>query len=126
MPQTVARPAVGGVSPQIIRIVAQGSSAELLAGSGTLVRARDRAELERAMRAAGIGVTPASGNAVLAGAGADDVGAAAVAAGVPLLELRPAGADGLEELFRSLTSNRTSDTPAGTVPAGQQVEEARA
>ena len=108
------------------RVVAQGSSAELLAGSGTLVRARNQVALERALHAAGIGVTPASGNAVLADAGADDLGAAAVAAGVPLLELRPAGADGLEELFRSLTSTRTPDSPAGTVPAGQQVEEARA
>jgi ABC-2 type transport system ATP-binding protein len=108
------------------RVVARGSSAELLGGSGTLVRALDRPALEGALRAAGIGVTEASGDALLAGAGADDVGQAAVAAGVPLLELRPAGADGLEELFRSLTSARTSDILAGTVPAGAQVEEARA
>jgi ABC-2 type transport system ATP-binding protein len=108
------------------RIVAQGSSAELLAASGTLVRARDRTALERALRRAGIGVRPGTGNALLADGGGDDIGAAAAAAGVPLLELRPAGGDGLEELFRSLTGPRTSDTPAGTVPAAPQVEEARA
>jgi hypothetical protein len=45
---------------------------------------------------------------------------------VSLLELRPAGGDGLEELFRSLTGSRTSDTQAGTVPAAPQGEEARA
>jgi ABC-2 type transport system ATP-binding protein len=111
------------------RVVAHGSSAELLAGNGTLVRASDQQALARALRAAGIGVTPATGSALLADAGADDIGAAALAAGVSLLELRPAGGDGLEELFRSLTGSRTSDTSAtqaGAVPAAPQVEEARA
>jgi ABC-2 type transport system ATP-binding protein len=108
------------------RIVAQGSSAELLAGSGTFVRARDRAALEQALRAADIQVTAGPAGALLATAGVDEVGVAAAEAGVALLELRPAGGDGLEELFRSLTGPHAGETPAGTVPAAQQVEEARA
>jgi ABC-2 type transport system ATP-binding protein len=107
------------------RIVAQGSSAELLAGSGTLVRALDRALLEQALRAAGITTTPGPAGALLAAGGADEVGSVAAAAGVVLLELRPAGGDGLEELFRSLTGH-AGGIPAGTDPAAQQVEEARA
>ena len=108
------------------RIVAQGSSDELLAGSGTVVRARDGAALRRVLDAAGIPVTAGPAGALLATAGVDDVGAAAAAAGVALLELRPAGGDGLEELFRSLTGPHAGEAPAGTAPAAQQIEEVRA
>ncbi|SOD97392.1 ABC transporter ATP-binding protein [Blastococcus haudaquaticus] len=104
------------------RIVAAGTTQELLAGSGTLVRARDRAALAAALAAAGIAVGGGSGDALVTDATADAVGEAAAAAGVVLRELRPAGGEGLEELFRSLTAG----SPAGTVPAAQQVQEARA
>jgi ABC-2 type transport system ATP-binding protein len=96
------------------RIVAQGSKEQLLAGKGTLVRGPDRELLHRALRAAGIPVTPGPEDALLADAEALAVGQAVAAAGVVLTELRPAGGEGLEDLFRSLTSS------GGT---GQQVEE---
>jgi ABC-2 type transport system ATP-binding protein len=96
------------------RIVAQGSKQELLAGTGTLVRSPDRALLARALQAAGIAVSPGPEDAVLAEAEPLAVGQAVAAAGVVLTELRPAGGEGLEDLFRSLT---------GHAGAGQQVQE---
>ena len=96
------------------RIVAQGSKQELLAGTGTLVRGPDRALLARALQAAGIAVSPGPEDAVLADAEPLAVGQAVAAAGVVLTELRPAGGEGLEDLFRSLT---------GHAGAGQQVQE---
>ncbi|WP_448612716.1 ABC transporter ATP-binding protein [Modestobacter sp. URMC 112] len=107
------------------RIVAQGSKAELLSASGTVVRAQDPAALDSALARAGIPSAPGAGGALVAEADPQAVGRAAAAAGVVLLELRPADGGGLEQLFRSLTG--ASDTvPAGTVPAAQQVQEARA
>jgi len=85
------------------RIVAQGSKQELLGGRGTVVRGPDRALLDRALRAAGIAVVPGEGDALVADAEPLAVGQAVAAAGVVLTELRPAGGEGLEELFRSLT-----------------------
>ncbi|WP_029432483.1 ABC transporter ATP-binding protein [Blastococcus sp. URHD0036] len=102
------------------RVVAQGSSEELLAGTGTLVRARDRAGLAGALGAAGLDVTDGPSGALVADGTAEAVGLAAAAAGVPLLELRPAGGDRLEELFRSLTT-----TPDGG-PSAPQTQESRA
>jgi ABC-2 type transport system ATP-binding protein len=96
------------------RIVAQGSKQELLADTGTLVRSPDRALLARALQAAGITVSPGPEDAVLADAEPLAVGQAVAAAGVVLTELRPAGGEGLEDLFRSLT---------GHAGAGQQVQE---
>jgi ABC-2 type transport system ATP-binding protein len=96
------------------RIVARGSKQELLAGKGTLVRGPDRALLQRALEVAGIGVSPGPEDALLADAEALAVGQAVAAAGVVLTELRPAGGEGLEGLFRSLT---------GSADGGQQVTE---
>jgi ABC-2 type transport system ATP-binding protein len=97
------------------RVVAQGGKDELLAGAGTLVRARDGAALAAALDAAGISATAAPDGGLLAAADADAVGLAAAEGGVALRELRPAGGEGLEELFRSLTS---SPAVAEAVPAG--------
>ncbi len=103
------------------RIVAQGSSEELLASTGTLVRARDLDALTGALATAGIGVVPGPAEALVADGPAEAVGIAAAQAGVPLLELRPAGGDRLEELFRSLTG-----PSAGGAPATPQMQETRA
>ncbi|SDG09119.1 ABC-2 type transport system ATP-binding protein [Blastococcus aurantiacus] len=104
------------------RIVAQGSSAELLASTGSLVRARDSAALTAALTAAGIGAVPGLADGLVADAPAEAVGLAAATAGVALLELRPAGGDRLEELFRSLTG-----PSAGTSPTtATQIQETRA
>jgi ABC-2 type transport system ATP-binding protein len=85
------------------RIVARGSKEELLGGRGTLVRGPDRVVLERALRTAGIAVAPGEGDGLVADADPLAVGQAVAAAGAVLTELRPAGGEGLEELFRSLT-----------------------
>ena len=104
------------------RIVAQGSSEELLAGTGTLVRARDREALSAALTTAGIGVVPGPSDGLVADAPAEAVGIAAATRGVPLLELRPAGGDRLEELFRSLTGPSTTASPT----TATQIQETRA
>jgi len=85
------------------RVVARGGMAELLATAGTRVRAEEPAALQRALAAAGIAARPASdGDALVAESGSREVGHAAAAAGVVLLELRPAA--GVEELFMALTA----------------------
>jgi ABC-2 type transport system ATP-binding protein len=100
------------------RIVAQGSKRELLAARGTVVRGPDREALGRALQAAGIAVVAADGDDLVADAEAPAVGQAVAAAGVVVTEMRPAGGEGLEELFRSLT---------GTAADGaQQVQEVAA
>jgi ABC-2 type transport system ATP-binding protein len=104
------------------RIVAQGSSEQLLASTGTVVRARDRAALTSALAAAGIAVVDGPADALVADGPAEAVGLAAAVGGVPLLELRPAGGDRLEELFRSLTGPSAGGAPATTT----QLQETRA
>ncbi|TFV51605.1 ATP-binding cassette domain-containing protein [Blastococcus sp. TF02A_35] len=104
------------------RLVAAGSKDELLAGTGTLVRARDRSALQQALSASGISTRPGDGDAVLASADPEQVGLATARAGVPLVELRPAGGAGLEELFRSLTHAG----PQGADGAAATVQETRA
>ncbi|XTZ18491.1 ABC transporter ATP-binding protein [Micromonospora echinospora] len=86
------------------RIVAQGGKDELLAGAGTLVRARDAQALGRALAAAGLSVTGSTDGGLLVRAEAGAVGQAAADAGVALTELRPAGSGGLEQLFLTLTA----------------------
>ena len=87
------------------KIVAQGSKQELLAATGVVVRGLDPAALHEALADAGLTATPGSDGALLVEAEAEAVGRAAAAAGVVLLELRPADTGGLEELFLSLTSS---------------------
>jgi ABC-2 type transport system ATP-binding protein len=99
------------------RVVAQGSKADLLRRRGSVVRGPDRAVLERALRTAGIGVAPGDGDALLADADPLAVGQAVAAAGAVLTELRPAGGEGLEELFRSLTGSADHATTQPTAVA---------
>jgi ABC-2 type transport system ATP-binding protein len=86
-------------------IAAQGSKTELLGRRGTVVRGPDRIVLVRALQAAGIAVSPGDDDALVADADPLAVGQAAAAAGAVLTELRPAGGEGLEELFRALTGS---------------------
>jgi ABC-2 type transport system ATP-binding protein len=86
------------------KIVAQGSKQELLAATGVVVRGLDPVGLHEALADAGLVATPGSDGALLVEAEAEAVGRAAAAAGVVLLELRPADTGGLEELFLSLTA----------------------
>jgi ABC-2 type transport system ATP-binding protein len=96
------------------RIVARGSKSELLAGAGTLVRALDDALLADALTRAGLDASPAADGGLRTSATPEQVGRAAAAAGVVLVELRAAGA-GLEDMFLELTSDTQRDelTPTG-------------
>jgi ABC-2 type transport system ATP-binding protein len=92
------------------KVVAQGAKSELLAASGTVVRSLDAAGLARALSAAGIEFSE-SPNGLVASAEAEQVGAAALAGGVALSELRSAEG-GLEELFLSLTADEGPESGA--------------
>jgi ABC-2 type transport system ATP-binding protein len=87
------------------RIVADGTKAELLNVAGTYVRGLDPAALRAALHAAGIEHTDSADDGFSVSADAEQVGRAAAAAGVVLLELRPAGSAGLEEMFLTLTAD---------------------
>lgn len=89
------------------RIVAQGDKNELLAGGGTVVRARDDGALRRALDAANLTAAD-SPDGLLVQADAEAVGQAAADAGVALAELRPAGGGGLEQLFLTLTAGEST------------------
>ena len=86
-------------------IVAQGTKDHLLAGSGTIVRARDAAALARAMESAGLSSTAHADGSVRTEASPDRVGEIALAAHVVLTELRAAEGAGLEEMFLELTAD---------------------
>ena len=86
------------------RIVAAGTKNELLASAGTYAGATDVAALAAALTTAGHSASPSLGG-VRTDADAAQVGRLALAAGVPLTELRPADGAGLEEMFLELTKN---------------------
>jgi ABC-2 type transport system ATP-binding protein len=90
------------------RIVAQGTKAELLQKAGTYVRAIDPSALAHALTSAGIASAPA-GEGLSTEASPEQVGKAAAAAGVALVELRPADGAGLEEMFLELTATTQRD-----------------
>ena len=90
------------------RIVAQGTKAELLAGAGTLVRTPDLASLAKALADSAISTSPLDG-ALRADAEPELVGKVALAAGIPLVELRGADGAGLEEMFLELTADTQRD-----------------
>jgi ABC-2 type transport system ATP-binding protein len=86
------------------RIVAQGDRDELLAGTGTLVRAADEAALARALRAAGLVARESAEGGLVVDADPAAVGRAALAGRVPLTHLGPSEGAGLEQLFFDLTT----------------------
>jgi ABC-2 type transport system ATP-binding protein len=97
------------------RIVAQGTKAELLQTAGTFVKASDASALANALTAAGITATSSGDGGLRTEATPEQVGKAAAAAGVALVELRPAEGAGLEEMFLELTGETQRDerTPEG-------------
>ena len=86
------------------RIVASGTKGDLLASAGTFAGAPDVTALAAALTTAGHSATPSLGG-LRTDADAAQVGRLALAAGVPLTELRPADGAGLEEMFLELTKN---------------------
>jgi len=93
------------------RIVAQGSKQELLSAAGTVVSSADNARLAGALAEAGIGASMSGGGSLHTDADTLQVGRIALAAGVPLTELRSADSAGLEEMFLELTAESQRDTP---------------
>ena len=90
------------------RIVAQGTQQDLLAGrSGVLVRTPDTARLAQALHQAGIIARLTPDGALLAETDLARVGAVAAQIGAPLLELRDAASNRLEDLFFNLTTEGT-------------------
>ncbi|MFD1861207.1 ATP-binding cassette domain-containing protein [Aeromicrobium camelliae] len=100
------------------RIVAEGRKEELLHAAGTYVQAvPDHAErLTTALQSAGITATPRDAG-LQTEATAEQVGRAAAAAGVALLELRRAEGAGLEAMFLQLTSDTQREQPTTGVSA---------
>ena len=86
------------------KIVAEGTKAELLQTAGTFVKAADPSALANALTAAGITAGPSGDGGLRTETDPATVGRAAAAAGVALVELRPADGAGLEEMFLQLTS----------------------
>ena len=97
------------------RIVAQGTKAELLHTAGTFVKASDAGALAQALTAAGMYNTPSGNGGLRTESTPEEVGRIAAAAGVALIELRPAEGAGLEEMFLELTGDtqREKSTPEG-------------
>jgi ABC-2 type transport system ATP-binding protein len=90
------------------RVVAQGSKEELLEARGAFVRATEREALLDALQREGVHAVP-SGAGFQCVADADLVGKIAAAAGIALVELRPADGAGLEDLFLQLTADTQRD-----------------
>jgi ABC-2 type transport system ATP-binding protein len=93
------------------RIVAAGTKSELLEAAGTFACAPDLASLATALIGAGHTAEPSLGG-VRTDADTAQVGRVALAAGVPLTELRPADGAGLEEMFLELTKDNAREEVA--------------
>src|SRR6476619_4159942 len=93
------------------RVQAQGTRAELLTESRTIVEADDLAALDAALHSAGLATHPADGGRRLVEAEPEVVARAAMTGGVVLRRLAPAEDAGLERLFFELT------TPAAGTPS---------
>jgi ABC-2 type transport system ATP-binding protein len=93
------------------RIVANGTKSQLLEAAGTFVSAPDLGTLSTALTAAGHTAESSYGG-LRTDADTGQVGRVALAAGVPLTELRPADGAGLEEMFLELTKDNAREDVA--------------
>jgi ABC-2 type transport system ATP-binding protein len=93
------------------RIQAQGTRAELLTASGTIVEAADLAGLDAALRRAGLATQLIDGDRRLVEAEPEVVARAASDGGVVLHRLAPAEGAGLERLFFELTASAGTSSP---------------
>jgi ABC-2 type transport system ATP-binding protein len=96
------------------RIQAQGTRAELLTESTTIVEADDLAGLDAALHRAGLATHPADGDRRLVEAQPEIVARAAMSAGVALRRLTAAEDAGLERLFFELTTSGAGTPPTHT------------
>ena len=99
-------------------IVAQGPKSHLLQSAGSLLRTADREILTRALSDSGISSSPVGADGLLAHADMAQVGKIAFAAGVPIIELRPAHGAALEDMFLELTAETQRDTTSNSQPEG--------
>ena len=93
------------------RIVAQGPVPELVDGLGAIARSLDDAALVAALEAAGHAAA-ATASGVVVEAEPVDVARIALAAGIVVTDLRPHGAQGLEDLFLRLTADDAREVAA--------------
>ena len=93
------------------RIVASGTKGELLASAGTYAAAPEPETLAAALTSAGHSAQLSLGG-LRTDADTAAVGRVALAAGVPLTELRPADGAGLEEMFLELTADNAREDVA--------------
>jgi ABC-2 type transport system ATP-binding protein len=93
------------------RIVAAGTKSELLEAAGTFAASPDLTTLGAALTGAGHTAEPSLGG-LRTDADTAQVGRVALAAGVPLTELRPADGAGLEEMFLELTKDNAREEVA--------------
>ena len=100
------------------RIVARGAKQDLLRSAGSVLRTHDRDVAARALLEAGVTSTPVGTDGLLAHAETAQVGTIVFAAGVPLIELRPADGAGLEEMFLELTAETQRDATSDHHPEG--------
>ena len=100
------------------RIVAQGAKSDLLRSAGSIARMTDREVVARALIESGVTWSPVGEDGLLTQADAEQVGKIAFAAGIPLIELRPAAGAGLEEMFLELTAETQRDTTSDSQPEG--------
>src|SRR4051795_6915665 len=108
------------------RVRAQGSSAELMTESRTIVQADDLAGLDAALHRAGLATHPADGDRRLVEAEPEVVARAAMSDGVALRRLTPAEDAGLERLFFELTTGGASTPSPPTAPVHLELEGATA
>jgi ABC-2 type transport system ATP-binding protein len=87
------------------RIQAQGTRAELLTDSGTIVEADDLATLDAALQHAGLATHPTDGDRRLVEAEPEVIARLAMANDIVLHRLAPAQDAGLERLFFELTDS---------------------
>jgi ABC-2 type transport system ATP-binding protein len=100
------------------RIVAQGAKSDLLASAGSIVRTTDREVVARALVESGVTTSSLGEDGLLVQADAEHVGRVAFAAGVPVLELRPADGTGLEDMFLQLTAETQREATPHNEPSG--------
>ncbi|MCW3021509.1 MAG: transporter related protein [Conexibacter sp.] len=98
------------------RIRAQGTHAELLTESGTIVEAADLAGLDAALQRAGLATHVTDGGRRLVEAEPEVVARVALDGGVVLHRLAPAEGAGLERLFFELTASTAGASSPHTDP----------
>src|SRR4051812_47086699 len=103
------------------RIRAQGTRAELLPRTGTIVEADDLDGLDAALQRAGLTLLPVGGDRRRVDAQPQEVARGAMADGVVLRRIAPAEATGLERLFFELTTSGANAPSPSTDVADREL-----